>query len=163
MIFGFRFQNVFRWMNKVRSRKKKIRISRKTCLATLALLIVLVTRINVAIPNDLPDINACQSLDLTATDRAVEGWCLMINPGKGNCLACHYVSISGQPERFAPSGNIGPILENISEKYPSQSELIELLNDPDALFPDTIKPPYGKHRILTEREIEAVVVFLSGL
>ena len=163
MMFDFRFQRVFRRVNEVRSRNKQFSIPRKACLAALALLIVLVVRVNVAIPNDLPDMDTCQSLDLSALDRAIEGWCLMIDPGKGNCLACHYLSVAGQPEGLAPPGNIGPILENISKKYPDQFDLIELLDDPVGLFPDTIKPPYGKHRILTEREIEAVVVFLSGL
>ncbi|MYB34460.1 MAG: sulfur oxidation c-type cytochrome SoxX [Gammaproteobacteria bacterium] len=163
MIFDFRFQSVFRWVNKARSRNGQFSIPRKERLAALALLIVLAARVNVAIPDDLPDMDTCQSLDMTVPDRAIEGWCLVIDPGKGNCLACHYLSIAGQPEVLAPSGNIGPILENISEKYPDQVELIELLNDPVTMFPHTIKPPYGKHRILTEREIEAVVVFLSRL
>lgn len=163
MMLDSRFRSVFRWMNKVRSRNRQFHASRKACLAGLVLLSVLALRVNVAISNDLPDIDTCKLLDPAALDRAIEGWCLMINPGKGNCLACHYLSVAGQPKGLAPSGNIGPILGNVSEKYPDQLELIELLNDPVTRFPDTIKPPYGKHRILTEREIEAVVVFLSGL
>jgi len=163
MLVDFRFPSVFRWANKIRSRNEQSRISRKVRSTALVLLIALVSRVNVAIPDGLPDIDTCQSLDLSALDHAIEGWCLMINPGKGNCLACHFLSIAGQIEGLVPAGNIGPILENISEKYPDQFELIELLNDPVTRFPDTIKPPYGKHRILTEIEIEAVVAFLSGL
>lgn len=129
-------------------------------LLAIALCTVLFSNINPALSSELPDEKTCNSLDLSAIDVSVAGWCLMILPRKGNCLICHHVSVKGLSDGLAPSGNIGPILNNISTKYPDHSELVGLLNDPSTKHPNTIMPPYGKHRILSQDEIEAIAAFL---
>ena len=159
MVFEFLFQSLFRGTSKKPLRNKTFEIARKVCPRTIVLLIILFPGGNLAMADDLPDLATCQQLDVRTIDRLTEGWCLMINPRKGNCLACHFIDVEDQSSGLALSGNVGPILKYVPEKYSDQLQMIEYLNDPVARYPDTIKPPYGKHRILSETEIEAVVGF----
>jgi len=41
--------------------------------------------------------------------------------------------------------------------------LHELLRDPTRGNPDTLMPPFGKHRILEEREIDRITEYLLAL
>ena len=60
-------------------------------------------------------------------------------------------------------GSIGPALKDIKSKYPDRNELIAILTDEPARNPQTAMPPFGRNRILTRQEIEAVVDFLWTL
>lgn len=75
---------------------------------------------------------------------------------KGNCLSCHVIK-GGSLE-----GTIGPELKNLKSKY-SRSELVAIVTDETKRNPQTVMPPFGRNRILTEREINAVVDFLQTL
>jgi sulfur-oxidizing protein SoxX len=44
-----------------------------------------------------------------------------------------------------------------------RARLRGLLMDPMAANPDTVMPPYGKHRILEPAEIDRVVDYLDAL
>ncbi|MEX0959167.1 MAG: sulfur oxidation c-type cytochrome SoxX [Burkholderiales bacterium] len=79
---------------------------------------------------------------------------------KGNCLACHAAPSDEQAVTLA---NIAPPLIGIRERFPDREALREHIWDPMAANPDTIMPPYGKHRILTDREIELVIDYLYTL
>ena len=59
--------------------------------------------------------------------------------------------------------SIGPKLENIKAKYPDRNDLIAILTDETKRNPLTVMPPSGRNRILSEREINAVVDFLQTL
>ncbi|MCY4051255.1 MAG: hypothetical protein OXE41_10880 [Gammaproteobacteria bacterium] len=155
----FLLQSLFRGVCKEHSQNRRFHYLHKLYRRKLGLLIILFSGINLAISDDLPDFDACKQLDLRIVGQPIEGWCLMINPHKGNCLVCHFIRMEGRTKELSQTGNMGPILEHIPEKYSDQSELIEYLNDPVTQYPNTIKPPYGKHHILTETEIEAVVGF----
>jgi sulfur-oxidizing protein SoxX len=48
-------------------------------------------------------------------------------------------------------------------KYPDRSDLVAILTDETKRNPLTVMPPFGRNRILTEREINAVVDFLQTL
>jgi len=86
-----------------------------------------------------------------------EGEKLAFDRGKGNCLTCHEIKGGDLP------GTIGPPLKDIKSKYPDRKDLIAILNDETKRNPQTVMPPFGRNRILTEQEINAVVDFLQTL
>jgi len=92
-----------------------------------------------------------------ADSAAAEGRKIAFDRGKGNCLTCHDIKGGDLP------GSIGPKLENLTTKYPNRSDLIAILTDETKRNPRTVMPPFGRNRILTEREINAVVDFLQTL
>ncbi len=83
-----------------------------------------------------------------------EGKAIAFNRKKGNCLACHKMK-GGTLE-----GNIGPALVNMAERYPDKKDLRDQIWDATRVNPNTIMPPYGKYRILTEEELDKVVEFI---
>jgi len=91
-----------------------------------------------------------------AQSGAADGQKLAFDRGKGNCLTCHEIKGGDLP------GSIGPKLENLKGKY-DRTELIAILNDEAIRNPTTVMPPFGRHRILTEQEINAIVDFLQTL
>jgi sulfur-oxidizing protein SoxX len=86
-----------------------------------------------------------------------EGQKLAFDRGKGNCLTCHEIKGGDLP------GTIGPPLNDIKSKYPDRKDLVAILNDETKRNPQTVMPPFGRNRILTEQEIDAVVDFLQTL
>ena len=86
-----------------------------------------------------------------------EGRKLAFDRSKGNCLTCHAIKGGTLP------GSIGPELIDIKSKYPKREDLVAILNDETLRNPLTVMPPFGRNRILTEKEINAVVDFLQTL
>ena len=86
-----------------------------------------------------------------------EGRKLAFDRSKGNCLTCHVIKGGDLP------GTIGPELTDIKNKYPKREDLVAILNDETLRNPLTVMPPFGRNRILTEKEISAVVDFLQTL
>jgi sulfur-oxidizing protein SoxX len=86
-----------------------------------------------------------------------EGRKLAFDRSKGNCLTCHVIKGGDLP------GTIGPELTDIKSKYPRREDLVAILNDETLRNPLTVMPPFGRNRILTEKEINAVVDFLQTL
>jgi sulfur-oxidizing protein SoxX len=94
---------------------------------------------------------------LRAQSAAAEGRKLAFDRGKGNCLSCH--AIAGGDL----AGTIGPALKEIKSKYPDRNELTAILTDETRRNPQSVMPPFGRNRILTDREIDAIVDFLQTL
>jgi sulfur-oxidizing protein SoxX len=88
---------------------------------------------------------------------AAEGQKIAFDRSKGNCLTCHVIKGGDLP------GSIGPELKDIKGKYPDRADLVAILNDETKRNPQTVMPPFGRNRILTEQEINAVVDFLQTL
>jgi L-cysteine S-thiosulfotransferase len=88
---------------------------------------------------------------------ASEGQKIAFDRGKGNCLTCHDIKGGDLP------GTIGPQLKDIKSKYPDRNELVAIVTDETKRNPLTVMPPFGRNRILTEQEINAVVDFLQTL
>ncbi len=88
---------------------------------------------------------------------AAEGQKLAFDRGKGNCLTCHVIKGGNLP------GTLGPELIDIKAKYPNRDELVAIVFDETKRNPLTVMPPFGRNRILTEKEINAVVDFLQTL
>ena len=76
---------------------------------------------------------------------------------KGNCLACHQFPGDSGANTLA---NIGPPLLAIRSRFPDRALLRDRLWDPMQTNPNTVMPPYGKHRILSRDEIELIIDYL---
>jgi sulfur-oxidizing protein SoxX len=92
-----------------------------------------------------------------AQSAVAEGQKLAFDRSKGNCLTCHVIKGGDLP------GTIGPELTDIKSKYPNRDELVAIVFDETKRNPMTVMPPFGRNRILTEKEISAVVDFLQTL
>jgi sulfur-oxidizing protein SoxX len=92
-----------------------------------------------------------------AQSGAAEGQRLAFDRGKGNCLSCHEIKGGDLP------GTIGPALKDIKSRYPDRNDLVAILTDETKRNPQTAMPPFGRNRILTEPEINAIVDFLQTL
>ena len=93
----------------------------------------------------------------SAQSAVADGQKLAFDRSKGNCLTCHVIKGGDLP------GTIGPELIDIKKKYPSRDELVAIVFDETKRNPLTVMPPFGRNRILTEKEINAVVDFLQTL
>ena len=86
-----------------------------------------------------------------------DGQKLAFDRSKGNCLTCHVIKGGEYP------GSLGPELVDIKSKYPNRDDLVAIVFDETKRNPLTVMPPFGRNRILTEKEINAVVDFLQTL
>jgi sulfur-oxidizing protein SoxX len=87
---------------------------------------------------------------------APDGQKIAFDRGKGNCLTCHVIKGGDLP------GSIGPELKDLKARY-DRNELTAIVTDETKRNPLTVMPPFGRNRILTEQEINAVVDFLQTL
>jgi L-cysteine S-thiosulfotransferase len=92
-----------------------------------------------------------------AQSAPAEGQKIAFDRGKGNCLTCHDIKGGDLP------GTIGPPLKDIKSKYPDRNDLVAIVSDETKRNPQTVMPPFGRNRILTEQEINTVVDFLQTL
>jgi len=76
---------------------------------------------------------------------------------KGNCLACHMIDDGDM------SGNIGPPLVTMKIRFPDRAVLKAQIWNSTAKNPSSIMPPFGKHYILSNSEIEEVIDYLYTL
>lgn len=76
---------------------------------------------------------------------------------KGNCLACHKIPGDAQAET---SADIGPPLHDIKARFPDPKKLRARIWDARGFNPETVMPPFGAARILTQGEIEKIVDYL---
>lgn len=90
-------------------------------------------------------------------DAIERGKVIVFERGRGNCLACHVIK-GGEL-----AGNYGPPLLLMKVRYPDRADLRSKIWDASVREPTTRMPPYGRHRILTEEEIDLVVDFIHTL
>lgn len=86
-----------------------------------------------------------------------EGKKLAFNRKKGNCLACHQMDDGTLP------GNMGPPLVNMKARFPNKADLRAQIWDSTKRNPDTTMPPFGRHNILSEEEIDKIVEYVYTL
>lgn len=79
---------------------------------------------------------------------------------KGNCLGCHAVPTD---PAAVTQANIGPPLVVINQRYPDKAKLRAQIWDATVANPKTVMPPFGRHSILTEQEIDKVVEYIFSL
>lgn len=90
----------------------------------------------------------------TEPARVASGRELAFATRKGNCLACHAIAGGRQ------MGDIGPPLVDIAARFPDRRVLFDRIWDESAYNPVTLMPPFGRHGILSEHEINLIVDFL---
>ena len=90
-------------------------------------------------------------------DSLEEGKKISFDRKTGNCLACHTI-IGGE----AP-GTIAPPLVAMQTRYPDKAKLRAQIWDATVANPETSMPPFGRHEILTEAQIDKVVEFVWSL
>jgi sulfur-oxidizing protein SoxX len=93
------------------------------------------------------------------TKLVAEGKALYLNKKKGNCIACH---MSSNPDDELP-GMQGPPLLAMQQRYPDIKQLRAQIWDATVRNPRTIMPPFGRHWILSEEEIDAIVAYVYQL
>lgn len=88
---------------------------------------------------------------------AAKGKAVAFDRKLGNCLACHAMD-DGEL-----AGNIGPPLVSMKLRFPDKAKLRAQIWDPTVNNPNTIMPPFGRHKILTEEQIDEVVDYVYTL
>ena len=89
--------------------------------------------------------------------KIAEGKKVAFDRKKGNCLSCHAIA-GGQA-----AGNLGPPLIAMKARFPDKNVLRAQIWDATVKNPATAMPPFGKHNILTEKEIDLVTDFIHSL
>jgi len=82
------------------------------------------------------------------------------NRSKGNCLACHGFPTLPDAEQ---TGNSGPPLIAMQARFPDKAALRAKVWDATATNTASMMPPFGKHQVLTEQELDKVIDFIYGL
>jgi sulfur-oxidizing protein SoxX len=100
---------------------------------------------------------ATLAAEKSADSVVIQGQKIAYTRKLGNCLACHLMSNGESP------GNFGPPLIAMKARYPDKSKLRAQIWNATIANPDTSMPPFGKHEILTEQEIDKVVEFVWSL
>ncbi len=90
-------------------------------------------------------------------DMVKKGKEVAFNRKKGNCLACHAMDDGTSP------GDIGPPLVAMKARFPDKKKLRAQIWDAEVANPDTRMPPFGKHKIISESDIDAIVEYLYTL
>lgn len=104
---------------------------------------------------------AMTSFPATAADAAAS----VIEKGKevafdrklGNCLACHAIEDGTLP------GNIGPPLIAMQQRFPDKAKLRAQIWDATVANPNSIMIPFGRHRVVTEEQIDQIVEYIYTL
>ena len=83
-----------------------------------------------------------------------------VRADKGHCIACHQL-----PEGIGPAtrADLGPRLEGARMRELGRDRIRQAIVDPMRANPDTVMPPYGRHRILDAAEIDRLTEFLHAL
>jgi len=102
-------------------------------------------------------LTSCGPLYETALAPTQQGKQLAFDRNKGNCLACHAIEDGESP------GNIGPALTKLSNRFKNKDQLREQIRDATVFNPETSMPPFGRNRILTDAEIDAIAEYLWTL
>ena len=88
---------------------------------------------------------------------AAKGKKIAENRKKGNCFACHNY------EGAHLAGNVGPPLVAMKSRFPDKAKLRAQIWDATRMNPNTMMPPFGRHEILSEKEIDAVTEWVLTL
>ena len=87
---------------------------------------------------------------------AAQGKKVAENRKKGNCFTCH------EYKGAHLAGNIGPSLAGVSKRK-SRKEIYDQIWDATKINPATTMPPFGKHAVLSKKEINAITEWVLTL
>lgn len=97
---------------------------------------------------------------LAAAQAPANALALYTRADKGHCIACHQLPQGAGP---ATRADLGPRLEGTRMRELGRDRIREVIVDPMRANPDTVMPPYGRHRILEPAEIDRLTDFLHAL
>jgi sulfur-oxidizing protein SoxX len=97
---------------------------------------------------------------LAAAQPRPDAAALFTRADKGRCIACHQLPDGAGP---ATRADLGPRLEGTRMRQLGREGIRQAIEDPMRANPDTVMPPYGRHRILDAAEIALLVDYLHAL
>ena len=102
---------------------------------------------------------ALAPMTVQAADASVveQGKAVSFDRKKGNCLACHQIEGGSLP------GNIGPPLVAMKARFPDRKKLFNQIYDASSVNASTRMPPFGKHKALSNADIDHIVDYLYTL
>lgn len=110
------------------------------------------------LPPLLPLVMAVLALPAAAQSAAAPD--VFVLPEKGHCVACHQVAEGAGPRTRA---DLGPKLDGSRMRTLGRTRIREIIQDPTRANPATVMPPYERHRILDDGEIQQLVEYLHAL
>ncbi len=90
-------------------------------------------------------------------DDVAEGKEIAFDRKKGNCLACHAI------DDGTLAGNGGPPLLQMKVRFPEKADLRAQIWDATEKNPNSLMPPFGRHGILSDQDIDKIVEYLYTL
>ena len=106
---------------------------------------------------EMPSKAACKA----AKDNITKGGCIATDRKKGNCMACH--TFAGLEKTRLQAGNIAPPLVGMKARFPDRAKLREQVYDATKANPGTVMPPFGRNKILSNKDIDLIVDWLYTL
>ncbi len=92
-----------------------------------------------------------------AASAAEDGKAVAFNRKKGNCMTCHVM------DDAILAGNVGPPLLAMKARFPDKAILRAQIYDATIKNPQSMMPPFGKHGVLSDKEIDNIVEYLYTL
>lgn len=93
----------------------------------------------------------------SSADIVAEGKELTEHRQKGNCLACHIIGDGVFP------GTSGPPLIFMKQRFPDKAILRARIYDATVANPNSMMPPFGRHGILTDEEVDKITEYIYTL
>ena len=101
---------------------------------------------------------ALTPVSTASAETALEkGKALSFDRKLGNCLACHAMDDGDLP------GNIGPPLVSMKLRFPDKAKLRAQIWDATERNANSIMPPFGKHKMLSEEQIDLITDYVHSL
>jgi len=101
---------------------------------------------------------ALAPLSTASAETAMEkGKALAFDRKLGNCLACHAMD-DGQL-----AGDIGPPLISMKLRFPDKAKLRAQIWDSNTKNSNSIMPPFGRHNMLSEEQIDLITDYVYTL
>ena len=101
---------------------------------------------------------ALTPVSTASAETALEkGKALSFDRKLGNCLACHAMDDGDL------AGNIGPPLVSMKLRFPDKAKLRAQIWDATERNANSIMPPFGKHNMLSEEQIDLITDYVHSL
>ncbi len=85
------------------------------------------------------------------------GKTLAFDRKKGNCLACHMI------DDGKLAGTVAPPLTGMKSRFPDRAVLRAQIWDASVKNKYSVMPPFGRHAILSDKEIDLIVDYVHSL
>ena len=102
-------------------------------------------------------VGAGAATDAAAASAIEEGRKIAFDRRLGNCMSCHVMAGA------TLEGNAGPPMIAMKARFPDKARLRAQIWDATKMNPQSLMPPFGRHEILTEDQIDKVVEFIHSL